>query len=56
MSGLPNATRAEIGGCGHLPMFSHPDVLAELTYRFLTPLPCSAGARSSPVMARAPRM
>ncbi len=42
MGGLPNATRAEISGCGHLPLFTHPEVLAELTYRFLTPLPCAA--------------
>jgi pimeloyl-ACP methyl ester carboxylesterase len=43
MSGLPDATRVEISDCGHLPMFTHPEVLAELTYRFLTPLPCPAG-------------
>jgi pimeloyl-ACP methyl ester carboxylesterase len=38
--GLPNATRVELTGCGHVPMFTHPDVLAEVVYRFLTPLPC----------------
>jgi pimeloyl-ACP methyl ester carboxylesterase len=43
MAGLPNATRAEISSCGHMPLFTHPEVLAELTYRFLTPLPCAGG-------------
>jgi hypothetical protein len=43
MSGLPDATRAEISGCGHLPVFTHPEVLAELVHRFLTPLPCAGG-------------
>jgi pimeloyl-ACP methyl ester carboxylesterase len=33
--GLPNCIRAEIQGCGHLPMFSHPEVLAEIVTRFL---------------------
>lgn len=41
--GLPNPTRVTIRGCGHHPYFSHPDVLAELVYRFLTPLPCELG-------------
>jgi pimeloyl-ACP methyl ester carboxylesterase len=39
--GLPNVTRAEIDGCGHYPYFSHPELLAELIVRFLTPLPCA---------------
>jgi hypothetical protein len=26
-----------------MPLFTHPEVLAELTYRFLTPLPCAGG-------------
>ena len=43
LSALPDVTRAEISGCGHLPLFTHPEVLAELTYRFLAPLPCAAG-------------
>jgi pimeloyl-ACP methyl ester carboxylesterase len=43
MFGLSNVTRAEITGCGHMPLFTHPEVLAELTYRFLTPLPCAGG-------------
>jgi pimeloyl-ACP methyl ester carboxylesterase len=43
MSGLPDASRAEITACGHLPIFTHPEVVAELTHRFLAPLPCAAG-------------
>jgi pimeloyl-ACP methyl ester carboxylesterase len=43
MAGLPDATRAEIEGGGHLPIFTHPEVLAELVHRFLTPLPCAEG-------------
>jgi pimeloyl-ACP methyl ester carboxylesterase len=35
-AGLPHATRVEIQSCGHLPQFSHPEVLAELIRRFLT--------------------
>jgi pimeloyl-ACP methyl ester carboxylesterase len=46
-SGLPDATRAEICGCGHLPIYTHPEVLAELTCRFLMPLPCSADGSGS---------
>ncbi len=41
LEGLPDATRAEITHCGHEPMFTHAEVLAELVYRFLTPLPCA---------------
>jgi pimeloyl-ACP methyl ester carboxylesterase len=43
LRGLPHASRAEIRGCGHYPYFSHPEVLAELVLRFLTPLPCQSG-------------
>jgi pimeloyl-ACP methyl ester carboxylesterase len=32
---LPNTCRAELEECGHLPMFSHPEVLAEVVRRFL---------------------
>ena len=34
--GLPMASRAEIENCGHLPQFSHPEVMAEVVTRFLT--------------------
>jgi pimeloyl-ACP methyl ester carboxylesterase len=45
LSGLPHATRVELRNCGHWPIFSHPEVLAELLFRFLTPLPaCAAEA------------
>jgi len=37
LSGLPNAGRATIAGCGHNPLFSHPEILAELVRQFLTP-------------------
>jgi 3-oxoadipate enol-lactonase len=41
LEGLPNAGRVEIGGCGHLPYLSHPEALAEVVGRFLTPpAPC----------------
>jgi len=33
---LPRVVRAEIEGCGHLPQFTHPEVLAELVERYLT--------------------
>lgn len=39
-AGLPQATRAELQNCGHLPQFTHPEVMAELILRFLMPLPC----------------
>jgi pimeloyl-ACP methyl ester carboxylesterase len=37
LEGLPNAGRVKIGGCGHLPYLSHPEALAEVVRRFLTP-------------------
>jgi pimeloyl-ACP methyl ester carboxylesterase len=42
LAGLPHATRVELRNCGHWPIFSHPEVLAELIFRFLTPLPACA--------------
>jgi len=39
-AGLPNATRAELKNCGHMPQFTHPELMAELILRFLTPLAC----------------
>jgi pimeloyl-ACP methyl ester carboxylesterase len=41
LKGLPNVTRVEFPGCGHLPYFTHPELLAEVTQRFLTPAACS---------------
>ena len=35
--GLPNVGRVVLEGCGHLPMYTHPEVLAEVTRQFLTP-------------------
>lgn len=36
LKGLPRAVRAEIENCGHLPYFTHPEVLAELVERYLS--------------------
>jgi pimeloyl-ACP methyl ester carboxylesterase len=35
--GLPLVARAEIEQCGHVPQFTHPEVLAELVRQFLLP-------------------
>jgi pimeloyl-[acyl-carrier protein] methyl ester esterase len=35
--GLPSAGLAVLEGCGHLPYYTHPEALAELVTRFLTP-------------------
>jgi pimeloyl-ACP methyl ester carboxylesterase len=40
LRGLPNAARVELEQCGHLPHFTHPELLAEVVRRFLTPPPC----------------
>jgi 3-oxoadipate enol-lactonase len=37
LQGLRQLVRAEIEDCGHLPQFTHPEVLAELIQRYLTP-------------------
>jgi len=37
LEGLPNARPVEFDGCGHFPMFSHPELLAEVVRDFLTP-------------------
>jgi pimeloyl-ACP methyl ester carboxylesterase len=39
LAGLPHATRVEVRNAGHWPILSHPEVVAELVFRFLTPLP-----------------
>jgi 3-oxoadipate enol-lactonase len=36
LAGLPNAARAEIDDCGHLPQYTHPEVLSEIVERYLT--------------------
>src|SRR5207253_5289290 len=43
-AGLPSAGLAIIEGAGHVPHYSHPDALAEVVRRFLTP----PGAASCP--------
>jgi pimeloyl-ACP methyl ester carboxylesterase len=40
LQGLPNVRRVELFNCGHNPLFTHPELLAELIRRFFTP-PCS---------------
>jgi pimeloyl-ACP methyl ester carboxylesterase len=40
LRGLPNVGRVELSQCGHFPYFSHPEVLAEVVRRFLTPPAC----------------
>jgi len=37
LQGLRNARRVELVNCGHNPLFSHAEVLAELVRQFLTP-------------------
>lgn len=43
LRGLPNALRVELSACGHMPLFTHPEVLADVMNRFLTP-PCPPAA------------
>jgi pimeloyl-ACP methyl ester carboxylesterase len=37
LKGLPSAGRVLIEGCGHVPSYTHPEALAEVVRRFLTP-------------------
>jgi pimeloyl-ACP methyl ester carboxylesterase len=37
LRGLPNARRIELLNCGHNPLFTHTEVLAEVVRQFLTP-------------------
>jgi pimeloyl-ACP methyl ester carboxylesterase len=37
LGGLPFAGRVELAGCGHNPLYTHPEALAEVVRRFLTP-------------------
>jgi 3-oxoadipate enol-lactonase len=37
LQGLPNAGRVVIEGCGHVPSYTHPEILAEVIRQFLTP-------------------
>src|SRR5262245_37091663 len=37
LEGLPNAGKAVIAGCGHVPSYTHPEALAEAVRGFLTP-------------------
>ncbi|MBY0521978.1 MAG: alpha/beta hydrolase [Gemmataceae bacterium] len=40
---LPSVAHIELDGCGHYPMFSHPDALADVIRQFLVPA-CSPAA------------
>ncbi len=48
LQGLRHAARVEMHDCGHMPHYTHPEVLAELIRRFLTPptIICPSRARS----------
>jgi pimeloyl-ACP methyl ester carboxylesterase len=37
LQGLPNAGRVVLSGCGHVPSYTHPAILAEVVRQFLTP-------------------
>src|SRR5579885_275456 len=37
LQGLPNAGRVVLSGCGHVPSYTHPEILAEVVRHFLTP-------------------
>ena len=37
LQGLPHAGRVVIENCGHLPSYTHPEILAEVVRQFLTP-------------------
>ncbi len=37
LQGLPNAGRIVLSGCGHVPSYTHPELLAEVVRQFLTP-------------------
>jgi pimeloyl-ACP methyl ester carboxylesterase len=46
LAGLPAATRVVLDNCGHVPMYTHPEVLAEVVQRFLTPPPRAVAAQN----------
>jgi pimeloyl-ACP methyl ester carboxylesterase len=37
LQGLPNAGRVVLEGCGHVPSYTHPEILADVVRQFLTP-------------------
>ena len=42
LQGLPHCARVELPDCGHMPHYTHPELVAELVRRFLTP-PATCG-------------
>lgn len=51
LEGLPNATMATIPECGHVPSYTHPEILVEAVTRFLNPT-----ASVSSAIARTPEV
>ncbi|MFO0845701.1 MAG: alpha/beta hydrolase [Gemmataceae bacterium] len=47
LGGLPNAGMAVIEGAGHVPYYSHPEAMAEVVRRFLTPPGQGCGGREA---------
>jgi pimeloyl-ACP methyl ester carboxylesterase len=45
LRGLPNAGRVVIEGCGHVPSYTHPEVLVEVIRQFLTPPSHGSGSQ-----------
>jgi pimeloyl-ACP methyl ester carboxylesterase len=43
LQGLPNARCAVLEGCGHVPSYTHPEVLAEVVRQALSPPDCLRG-------------
>jgi 3-oxoadipate enol-lactonase len=43
LAGIPHATHVELPDCGHFAHYSHPEALAEIVHRFLTPPACPLG-------------
>jgi pimeloyl-ACP methyl ester carboxylesterase len=43
LRGLPNARCAVLEGCGHVPSYTHPEMLAEVVRQALTPPACPHG-------------
>jgi pimeloyl-ACP methyl ester carboxylesterase len=53
LRGLPNAGQVELMDCGHNPLFTHPEVLAEVVREFLTP-PAYRAAQEADARAGCP--
>jgi hypothetical protein len=49
LQGLPNAGRAILEGCGHVPGYSHPERFAQVVAHFLTPPPTPRASEMCPM-------